>query len=110
MPYCNQIFENKPHLKNFAIAASSAIDKSEAKVDHRTKLAVIKHVLQRNLVNREQHKNQALRSFFVQFLIAYENRYYRYSGSGKSTLAKTSRLTAHSQAPHGYPSISNRAG
>ena len=30
----------------------------------RTKLAVIKHVLQRNLVNQEQHKNQALRSFF----------------------------------------------
>ena len=55
-------FEANPSEELYR-AASSAIDKAETK-GLRTKLAVIKHVLQRNLVNQEQHKNQALRSFF----------------------------------------------
>ncbi len=49
-------------------AASSAIDKAAEKLkvwSTRTKLAVIKHVLQRNLVNQEQYKNRFLRSFFA---------------------------------------------
>ena len=57
-------FEANPSEELYR-AASSAIDKAETKgLIQRTKLAVIKHVLQRNLVNQEQHKNQALRSFF----------------------------------------------
>ena len=48
-------FEANPSEELYR-AASSAIDKAETKG--------LMHVLQRNLVNQEQHKNQALRSFF----------------------------------------------
>ena len=60
---------------------------------------MIKHVLQRNLVNQEQHKNQALRSFLCLnfWEVLMKIVIIGYSGSGKSTLAGA--LSRHYSIP-----------
>ena len=60
-------------------AASSAIDKAETKgLIHKTKLAVIKHVLQQNWLIKHCIQNELLGAFFCCFQMRRRHENYDY--------------------------------
>ena len=67
------------HLKNFAALLAQLSIKQKLKVwSTKTKLAVIKHVLQQNLANQALHTKWAPRSFFCCFQIRRRDENYDY--------------------------------